>query len=249
MKAVSKAAGILLSVVLWIVILTAALFAFTTLATRDDAHVANLAGFTPMSVQTDSMAPTFNAGDLIIIKTCNPETLKVGDIITFHTIIQNQYALNTHRISEINEVSGVRNYTTKGDNNLIADTHVIAGGDIVGRYVTRLPKMGLVMDFLSTSAGFLCVIVLPLLVFFVYQVYHLVMVAIELKKATIAEAAEAAAMVAPAEDTAAKAEAEKAQQDAQRAKEEAEKAMAEAQAALEEARRLKAEAEAMKNKE
>lgn len=94
MKALKKGMTIFVSLILWAVILLAALFAFTTLATRDNAKVANVAGFTPMIVKSDSMAPTFYAGDLIIVKKCDPQTLKEGDIITFHTIINNEYALN-----------------------------------------------------------------------------------------------------------------------------------------------------------
>ena len=68
MKALKRGATILFSILLWAVILLAALFAFTTLATKDSSQVANIAGFTPLSVVSDSMAPTFNVGDLIIIR-------------------------------------------------------------------------------------------------------------------------------------------------------------------------------------
>lgn len=189
MKAVKKVITVCVSVVLWMVILLAALYAFTTLATRDNTKVASIAGFTPMVVKTDSMSPTFNSGDLIIIKACDTSALKEGDIITFHTIIQNEYALNTHRIDKIEENGDVRSYVTKGDNNDIADTHIISDGDIVGIYVTRVAGLGNVMDFLSSSMGFLIVIVLPMLLFFIYQVYHLIMVSINLKKALAVEAA------------------------------------------------------------
>ena len=225
MKAVKKGITIVISIILWAVILLAALFAFTTLATRDQNSVASLAGFTPMIVETDSMAPTFCAGDLIFIKKCDPASLKEGDIITFHTIIQNEYALNTHRIDSISEENGMRSYTTKGDNNEIADMHVIADGDIVGKYIGKVQGLGKVMDFLSGSVGFLLVIVLPLLLFFIYQIYNLVIVSINLKKAVAVEEAKEKAM-------------------AEMAIEEVEATKAEAEAALAEARRLKAEAEA-----
>ena len=83
MSTVKKAASIVISVVMWIIILVAALFAFTTLATKDDGSVSNLGGFTPMTVQSDSMSPTFDQGDLIVIKTCDTSKLQVGNIVTF----------------------------------------------------------------------------------------------------------------------------------------------------------------------
>ena len=225
MEKVKKAASILVSILLWLIILVAALFAFTTLATNQPGEVKSLGGISPLTVQTNSMSPTFEAGDLIIIKKVDPKNLKVGDIITFHTIIENEYALNTHRIDAIDDVEGVRSYTTKGDNNEIADTHIIADGDIVGMYAMKLKGFGKVMEFLSSSIGFLVVIVLPLLLFFIYQIYHLVIVSINLKKAIAVEEAQKAA---------------------ESENEDVEKKKAEAEAALEEAKRIMAEAEAMK---
>ena len=233
MQTVKKAASIVVSVIMWIIILVAALYAFTTLATKDDGSVSNIAGFTPMTVQSESMAPTFSEGDLIVIQQCDTSKLQVGDIVTFHTIIDNQYALNTHRIESIDELNGMRSFTTKGDNNDVADQHIISDGDIVGKYVFAVPGLGKVMDFLSSSVGFLCVIVIPMLLFFIYQVYHLVIVGMNLKRAMAEEdrMAQARAIV-DGEGTAAG--------DVARA----EAARADAEAKLEEARRLKAEAEA-----
>lgn len=243
MNAVKKAANVLLSVILWAVILIAALYAFTTMATRDNQNVSSLLGYTPLVVKSDSMAPTFETGDLIIIKKCDPPTLKEGDIICFHTIINNEYALNTHRIQSIESVGDARSYTTIGDNNNgIADQHIISDGDIVGKYVTNIPKVGKVMDFLSGSTGFLIVIVLPMLLFFIYQVYHLITISINLKKAIAVETAkeQESANAQAAKD------AEAALAEAKRMREEAEAIRAQAQADLEKAKQVSDESKSGK---
>ena len=242
MKVLKKTGTIVISVLLWVIILVAALYAFTTMATRDNQNVSNIMGYTPLVVKSDSMAPTFRAGDLIFIKKCDTSTLKEGDVICFHTIIDNEYALNTHRIQKIDEVGDARSYTTLGDNNHgVTDTHIISDGDIVGKYVGHLKNAGKVMDFLSSSIGFLVVIVLPMLLFFIYQVYNLIMISIRLKKAVAVETAkeealarEKAAQAAAAENKAAE---DKAADEAEAAK-----------AALEEAKRLREEAEAIRAK-
>lgn len=218
MKAVKRLGTIVLSVILWGIILLAALYAFTTMATRDSQHVASIFGYTPMVVESDSMSPTFKKNDLIFIKKCDTSKLKEGDIISFHTIIDNQYAINTHRIQKIEQSGDVRSYTTIGDNNKgVADLHVISDGDIVGKYVMHIAGLGKVINFLSSSTGFLVVIVLPMLLFFIYQVYNLIMISIRLKKAIAVE----------------------------QAKEQA-KGQADAEAELEKARKLIEEAKAMK---
>ena len=241
MKAVKKAGTIVISVLLWIIILIAALYAFTTMATRDNQNVSSLLGYTPLVVKTNSMSPTFDAGDLIFIKKCDPDTLKEGDIICFHTIIDNEYALNTHRIEKIDESNGVRSYTTMGDNNNgIADRHIISNGDIGGKYTGQLKKAGKVMDFLSSSTGFLIVIVIPMLLFFIYQVYNLIMISIRLKKVMAVEAAKEAAAQAEEENKAKNSDAEAARaalEEAKRMREEAESIRAQAQQELEEAKK------------
>lgn len=98
--------------------------------------------------------------------------------------------------------------------------------------------MGKVMDFLSSSMGFLIVIVLPMLLFFIYQVYHLIVVGMNLKRAMAEEdrlAAAAAIVDAEGKGGAAVTADNAAEQ------------LAQAEAKLEEARRLKAEAEAAMN--
>ena len=229
MKALKKTGTIVISVLLWLVILVAALYAFTTIATRDNQNVSSLLGYTPLVVKSDSMAPTFSAGDLIFIKKCDTSTLKEGDIICFHTIIDNEYALNTHRIQKIESNGEARTFTTIGDNNDgIADQHMISDGDIVGKYVGHIAKAGTLMDFLSSSTGFLIIIVLPMLLFFIYQVYNLIMISVRLKKAM---AVETAKEIEAAKNTGAEAAASEVQS---------------AQEALEEARRMKEEAEALR---
>ncbi len=242
MQTLKKVASVALSVVMWIIILVAALYAFTTLATKDENTVANIAGFTPLSVQSNSMSPTFDEGDLIIIQKCDPSTLNQGDVITFHTIIDNKYALNTHRIDSIAEAAGARSYTTKGDNNDVTDTHIISDVDIVGKYVGRVPGLGRVMTFLSSSTGFLVVIVIPMLLFFIYQVYHLIIVGMSLKRAMAAdERMERAEAIVEAEGVAGAG----AGAAAGAAGVDAAAVAADAEAKLAEAMRLKAEAEAL----
>ena len=71
MKTLKRIGTIVISVILWAIILLAALYAFTTMATKDDQSVSRILGYTPMTVESDSMKPTFCKGDLIFIKKCD----------------------------------------------------------------------------------------------------------------------------------------------------------------------------------
>ena len=96
------------------------------------------------------------------------------------------------------------------------------------------------MDFLSSSTGFLVVIVLPMLLFFIYQIYHLIMISIRLKRAIAVETAKEQAAAA---EKAGKTDAQAALEEAKKMKEEAERLKAEAEKALKEARQGRKEKE------
>ena len=207
------------------------------MATKDNQNVANLLGYTPLVVESNSMSPTFKKDDLIFVKKCDTSKLEEGDIICFHTIIDNEYALNTHRIQSIAESGEARSYTTVGDNNNgVADQHIISDGDIVGKYVGHISGAGKLMNFLSSSTGFLLVIVLPMLIFFIYQVYNLIMISIRLKKAIAVETAREQEMERQ-KIAAASAASSQTRDEAEAAK-----------AALEEAKKMREEAEAIRAK-
>ena len=68
------------------------------------------------NITTNSMEPTINMGDIIIVKKVkDEENLKNGDIISFNK----NGEIITHRIIDIVETNGEKRYITKGDNNNI----------------------------------------------------------------------------------------------------------------------------------
>lgn len=136
----------------------------------------------PLNVKTNSMEPTIMKGDFIIVEECNPETLEVGDVISFLATEQDQTLVKTHRIVSIDNSSGFQTFVTRGDNNEVVDDVPVFAGDVIGLWKeTRIPKMGTIIDFVSSKTGFLICIVFPLLVLFVYQIYKFVVVVIEEK--------------------------------------------------------------------
>lgn len=178
-----KVVKIILNVVAWIVVIVAVLMTALVFTSQSSDGVSNLFGRMPMTIQSDSMKPTFNQGDLILDKKTDASNLQEGDIITFWTIIDNKKALNTHKIIEVKEQGGAKFYITKGDNNPVEDTLSVYPADVVGKYTGfRLPGFGKVLDFLKTSTGFLLCIVVPLIIFFLYEVYRFIAVIISMKK-------------------------------------------------------------------
>lgn len=173
----------IVNLLLWVVIFAAAIVTIISITSKQNG-VPDLLGYVPLSIQTQSMEPTIMTGDLIISKRYdeNKPKLNSGDIITFFCIEQEKKILKTHRIVEIIENGDMISYRTKGDNNESIDDGSVAPGDIVAIYDGKLvPHGGSVIDFLKSGTGFFICIVLPLLIFFLYQLYTFVSLVSQMK--------------------------------------------------------------------
>ena len=179
-----KVVGIVINVILWLFVVFAALTTVVVFTGTSNNGVGNLIGYMPFSIQTQSMEPTIKAGDVVIGKEVDFNTLKEGDIITYWTTVDEQKILNTHRITKVisNGKGSVPSFKTKGDNNQIEDEYTVAAADIVAKYNSKISGLGKAVDFLETQKGFFICIVLPLILFFLYQLYHFIKVIVTVKQ-------------------------------------------------------------------
>jgi signal peptidase len=187
LKTVFKKIGsAIVDIVIVLLIILSIIISISSFTAKANNGVPDLFGFTPFSVQTDSMKPEFSKGDYIFVEKCDPASLQVGDIVTYHTIIDGYKAINTHQIVNIFNNDGMIQYQTQGTNketNPEPDEILLAPGDVIGKYNgTVIPVLGSVMDFLSTQLGFFLVILLPVLIFTIYQIYKLISVVMYNKK-------------------------------------------------------------------
>ena len=167
----SKVSEVVVNVILVAAVIFAIFCSFTAYVTKSGSGVPSFLGYRPFAIQSDSMVPLFSAGDLIVdYKVEDPKELQIGDVITFWTIIEGQQVLNTHRIVEITDYENYLYFNTKGDANQIDDPVGVHQNDIVGKYLFHIPFLGTVIDFLQTGTGFFIVIVVPVFIFFVFQV-------------------------------------------------------------------------------
>jgi signal peptidase len=176
-----------------VLVLLSIIISISSITAKANNGVPDLFGYTPFSVQTDSMKPTLSKGDYIFVEKCDTETLQVGDVITYFTMIQGNRAINTHRIVDVIEDNGMLFYQTQGDNketNPEPDELLLAPGDVIGLFTgKKVPALGAIIDYLSTKMGFFLVILLPVLLFTIYQIYNLIAVILYNHKVDLINAA------------------------------------------------------------
>ncbi|OQB51526.1 MAG: Signal peptidase I W [Firmicutes bacterium ADurb.Bin146] len=176
------------NILLWLFVVIAVfmtIIAFSS--TKNQNGVAVIFGRMPITILSESMDPTLKKGDLIISHELSADqkgSLKEDDIITYKVDLNGDgfMELNTHRIISIRTEGGYVYYTTKGDNNAIADTKEVRYDAVVGVYNgRRVPGIGSVLNFLQTPPGFLVCVVIPLVLFLLYEIYNFIKVMISMK--------------------------------------------------------------------
>lgn len=114
--------------------------------------VPSFLGFSILRVETGSMSGTINEGDVIVIFKTND--YKIGDIVTF--IQDGDILPTTHRIVLY---EGENGYITKGDFNTPTDANPIFKDEILGEYLFRIPKLGFILEWLTTTEGIIYTVI------------------------------------------------------------------------------------------
>jgi signal peptidase len=194
MKKYKKVLKTVLNVFIWIFVIFSLLMTILALAAQSNADgVPSLGGKCFLSVASDSMAPTFERGDLLISDMLSNEeklSLNVNEVITFYADLDGNGTteLNSHRITAVNYDSNgaVVSYTTKGDNpkTNMAEDAPVSWQHVIARWnqVDMIPNVGNFLSFLQTPKGFLVTIVLPLIIFFLYELFVFVKTLMTVKK-------------------------------------------------------------------
>lgn len=166
-----KIANIIVNVILVAAIILAAVCTYVSFVSTSGNGVPSVLGARIFSIQTESMYPTLEPGDLIFDKRIKDTSeLEVGDIVTYWTVINGERVLNTHRIVEIYDGGGHLIFETQGDNNTESDPLTVHESELVGEYTgSKVKGLGKVFDYLQTSTGFLIVVVIPVAIFFLYH--------------------------------------------------------------------------------
>lgn len=100
-----------------------------------------VSGSTPMTILTSSMEPTYPPGTLIIVKPIDVDEIAIGDAITYQ-IESGKPEVVTHRVISIESVAGEKSFTTKGDNNAVADPKAVMPVQVRGTVWYAVPYLG-----------------------------------------------------------------------------------------------------------
>lgn len=110
---------------------------------------SRLIGLQVYHVISPSMEPSYSVGDLIYVKEVDPDSVNVGDPITF--VLNEDLVVATHRVVAIDSEN--RQFTTKGDANSTEDAAPVHFNNLIGVPVFAIPLLGYVSAYIQSPPG------------------------------------------------------------------------------------------------
>jgi signal peptidase I len=119
---------------------------------------------------SDSMYPSINRGSVTILKEY--PKYEIGDVISYYSNFGGTDEIVTHRIVDI----GGNVYTTKGDNNTVADRELVRPRLVIGKVVYTIPDLGYLITFAKSQIGTWVCIIIPALFIIAAESFRTIMI-------------------------------------------------------------------------
>ena len=152
--------------VLFYVALVALVVGAFLVRASSNGNPITFAGYSAFTVLTSSMESDYPKGSLIVTKSVDPKTLRIGDDITF---MSGPNSTTTHRIIGITEQyleTGERAFETKGVMNSQPDKNPVPAVNIVGKVVFHSEVLGRIATFSKANWPFLLFIFIVIAILF-----------------------------------------------------------------------------------
>ena len=162
----------ILSTVLLIAVILLLVVIFIT---RLTGHVPSIFGYSVFRVQTASMTPFLQVGDVIIDKKVPAEEIKKGDIITYDCLSGDLAGQTiTHRVvTDPESRNGTYYFRTQGDREGAPLDDIISYDQVEGKFVNKLPWLNKLYTFFLSPYGLLTFILI-IIVLFGYEMISLI---------------------------------------------------------------------------
>lgn len=124
--------------------------------------------FTNIDLIAEKNVKDTKKGDLLVVKNSND--IHKGDLIYYYEVLNDNYIVRSAVVADVKEDDYSALYTVSLSNTTIN----VASSRVLGKYSTVYNNLGSILSVLESRVGFLLLVLLPIMVVFIYQVYEFI---------------------------------------------------------------------------
>ncbi len=161
------------NIVYVILFLIVASVLFVVILQRASNNDIALGGIRIFNIVSESMVPKYNIGDVLVVKSIEPQNIKVGDDIAY---IGQESTFNqkivTHQVIKIDYENGEYIFHTKGIANILEDP-LVHQNQVFGKVVYKIWILSLISKILSNVYVVFFGIFVPIVVLIFWTILKL----------------------------------------------------------------------------
>ena len=150
--------------------LVVAVFLTVCLLSFNDYKISVIGNKSLVILDDNTLEPEYKKGSLLVIEKNKNDDIKVNDEIFFYNTYKSQVVVNKSRVDKTQKITDNETTFTVNKKYEISSEYVIGKTDTT----KVIENVGSVLGFLESKWGFLIVIVFPLSLLFVYEIYAII---------------------------------------------------------------------------
>lgn len=150
--------------------LVVASFLTVCLLSYNDYKISVIGNKSLIILDDDALEPEYKKGSLLIVEKNKNDDIKVNDDIFFYNTYKNEVVVNKSRVEKTQKITDTETTYTINKKYEISSEYVIGKADTT----KVVENFGSVLGFLESKWGFLIVIVFPLSLLFIYEIYAII---------------------------------------------------------------------------
>lgn len=150
--------------------LVVAVFLTVCLLSFNDYKISVIGNKSLVILDDNTLEPEYKKGSLLVIEKNKNDDIKVNDEIFFYNTYKSQVVVNKSRVDKTQKITDNETTFTVNKKYEISSEYVIGKTDTT----KVIENVGSALGFLESKWGFLIVIVFPLSLLFVYEIYAII---------------------------------------------------------------------------
>lgn len=126
--------------------------------------------FVTVGLMEEKTIQNVSKGDLLLVKNSND--IHNGDLIYYYSVINDEYIVKSGVVSDVIDDNYNSLYTVGTGSQAVS----VASSRLLGKYSTTYSNVGSIINVLESRIGFLFLVLLPIMVVFIYQLYEFVVI-------------------------------------------------------------------------